>query len=730
MNGNREATAVGATRATASVVLILVGAVLLLAGTIALYARERVIDTDAFADNAVAALDDDGVRTLVGRELVVNVIDRGSTDLVAARPLLESVVQAVMQTQPFRRVFREAAIQTNRIFFVRGRENALFDLGDASEVVRFAARSVSPKVANEIPKDLQPDLLTLRRDEVAGRTLAIADDVRLLGVVLPLLALLAFVGAIVVSPDRRVGVLRAGVAIGSVGVLIALAFVILRARVLAGAIGEDELTDEDMRNAVGGVLDAFVGDLLGWGLLLALGGLVVAGAAAALDPSDLEAPSARLRRHLVERPSTTPGRVLRGAAAFALGVFVVLNPTLALQLAAIVGGAYLVFFGTGELLALLQRQGVSHAAAERTRRRAFATAGVAGAACVAALVAGILLVTSGDEDQPTARAAAARAGTCNGSFALCELRLNEAVFAGTHNSFSAADSRGWFISNQRKGIPDQLRDGIRLFLIDPHWGVSTGSGSVRTDFKSEGRSRNRVAKALPPETLRAAERLAGRVGIGDSGGEREVWLCHTVCELGATRMVDSLREIRTFLDDNRGEVVILFIEPYVPPREIEKTFQETGLDRYVVTLARDEPLPTLGRLVRTNRRVVVFTEKDADGTVPWYLDGFSFVQDTPLGAEKRDQLSCRRFRGTADSPMLMLNHWADVFPPRLSANPPFQRKRFILRRAHQCARARGLPVNLIAVDFYDQGDLIPAVETLNGERIRAVRRERAAAQGG
>ncbi len=50
--------------------------------------------------------------------------------------------------------------------------------------------------------------------------------------------------------------------------------------------------------------------------------------------------------------------------------------------------------------------------------------------------------------------------------------------------------------------------------------------------------------------------------------------------------------------------------------------------------------------------------------MPWYLDGFSFVQDTPLGATNVHELRCTRERGEASSPLLMLNHWADLFPPR------------------------------------------------------------------
>jgi hypothetical protein len=38
-----------------SVVLVVLGAVLLFAGVIALYAREEIIDREAFADRAVAA---------------------------------------------------------------------------------------------------------------------------------------------------------------------------------------------------------------------------------------------------------------------------------------------------------------------------------------------------------------------------------------------------------------------------------------------------------------------------------------------------------------------------------------------------------------------------------------------------------------------------------------------------------------------------------------------------
>jgi len=396
------------TRGVAAVVLIAFGAVLLFAGTLTFYAREQVIDRDAFADRALEALDDDGLRHLVGREIVVQAIERGSTDLVAARPLIESVVDTVIQTGPFRRVFRTAALEANRIFFVREKKNVLFDLGDTAEVLQFALRSVSPNLAKQLPQDIKPTLLTLRRREFAGATLGTADAVRPLGIVLPLLALLTFAAAIAVSPDRRVGVLRVGVATAVAGAVLAGALLILRWRVLAGVIGEDEVTDEEVRDAVRGLLDAYVGDLIVWALLLALLGLVVAAAAAALDPEDVEDPVRRMRERVFRRPRTTLGRAARGVAALGVGILVVLNPTLAVQLLAIAGGALLVFFGSTELLVLLQRPGQAKVEGQRVRTRALAGAGAAGVVVLGTAVALVLVVTSGGADPRAAERVAYR----------------------------------------------------------------------------------------------------------------------------------------------------------------------------------------------------------------------------------------------------------------------------------------------------------------------------------
>ena len=96
---------------------------------------------------------------------------------------------------------------------------------------------------------------------------------------------------------------------------------------------------------------------------------------------------------------------------------------------------------------------------------------------------------------------------CEGAAALCGRRLDEVVFAGTHNSFAASAEPGWHFANQRYPLARQLDDGIRALLLDVHFGVyDPATGRVRTDLSAEGSDRNKVAAQVPE---RACASLTG-----------------------------------------------------------------------------------------------------------------------------------------------------------------------------------------------------------------------------
>jgi hypothetical protein len=488
-----------------------------------------------------------------------------------------------------------------------------------------------------------------------------------------------------------------------------IALTVLRTLVVDG-LAVDVLTEEEVRAAGEEIWDGFFGDLWGWAVAVGAAGLVIAAASSSLfEMKDVGAEAQRVRAWLTQTPETIWGRLVRGATAVVLGVLVVVHPTLALRIVAVVAGALLLFFGTGEILNVVRQPEARSAAYRRaTLRRWLTVAG--GTAAAVVVIALVLVIAIGNGDEEAQRAIDPdEISSCNGSPKLCDRRLNEVTFPGTHNSMSAADTQGWLFTNQRHDIARQLEDGIRVLLVDPHYGVPSGD-KVRTDLEREGTSRNRVAAQIGSEGLAAAERLIGDLGATDLEGERVAYLCHSVCELGATPMADALADVRSFLEENRFEVVIIFIEPSIRADEVAAAFRAAGLDPYLAALARYEPLPTLRELIASNRRLIVFTERGG-GTPEWYHEGFSFTQDTEVGA---DPERCPPRNGNAASPLLMLNHWVDGFPPPVEANEDATTLDKLLQRARVCRKELGRVPNLFPVDYYERSAIIEAAERLNG----------------
>jgi hypothetical protein len=303
--------------------------------------------------------------------------------------------------------------------------------------------------------------------------------------------------------------------------------------------------------------------------------------------------------------------------------------------------------------------------------------------------------------------------TCNGSAALCGKRLDQVVFPGTHNSYAAADEPGWHFANQRFGIGRQLDDGIRALTLDVHYGVPTADGLVRTDFAAEGADANKVAEALPPRALRAAERIAGPLGAGAPRGRPRLYLCHTLCELGSEPLGQELEAIAGFLEAQPRTFLIAIVEDYVPAARVAAAFRAAGLARLAATLPRQGPMPTLGRLLGEGRRLAVFSEQRG-GEPAWYMPAFSFIQDTPLGANHPGQLSCARFRGDPDSPLFLINHWIPPFPPSPRLNAAIGTAAFLRHRVRRCTRERGFEGAIVAVDFYERTAVVRVASELNG----------------
>jgi hypothetical protein len=689
---------------------LVLATVLAILGVVAVYVRAELADPEAFADRGVAALQSGPVRSIVAEEVAVDLLERRSPNLVAARPLVLTAVEAVLETERFEQVLRRAAITAHGIL-LRGDDDAVIELRELRGVLLPALRIASPALAREIPDDLRPQIAEIRRSDAATLTVRTADSVS--GAAWPLLlAGLAGLAVLVgTAADRRRASASVGRAMALAALLAVLALTALEAEVVSHAGPVGVISQDEARAAARATWGALAGDLQGLLLVFgALGALLWASVGLAALRVDREAVVGRAAAVLAGGSLPTPVRVLRGLGLALVGGLVLLRVEPLFEIALVLVGAALVLLGLTQAVSTLRvaRDGRPRGERPDRRRRRLALGGVV---LLAAAVAGGLLA-SGVLSGTPAPLKDEELTACNGSARLCDRRLDQVVLPATHNSMSAADRPGWLFANQRRAIPRQLDDGIRLLMVDPHYGIVNREGRIRTDLTAEGTTRNRVAAELGTDAVGAAERLAGRLGLVPDDGERKVYLCHTLCELGAERLGSTLKELRGWLERHRAEVVVLLLESSVAPEDVVEGFEDADLEPYLATLPRGARLPTLREMITSGRRLVVLDEGDGGGA-PWFQPGFVFAQNTSISAFTKDDRACEPNRGTPESPLLIANHWVDRFPPPARAAARVNRREVLERRVDRCRTRLGRRPNAIAVDFYDRGDLLETVAGLN-----------------
>ncbi|HET6448017.1 MAG TPA: hypothetical protein VFG31_02820 [Conexibacter sp.] len=688
---------------------VVLAALALTVAALAFYAERVLFDSGRFADRVETALSEPAVARDVGGTLT-DAIVASRPDLIAVEPLLRSVAEQVVRSAPFRALVGRAAFEVHATVFDRGRDSAVLLVGNGALLVTQALAASDPAVARQIPPRLTTALASLEDGALSRAFVDLAQDadaVRGLGAIALVVAVALAVLAATLTPrtERARTVARLGWAVAVVGVLLILA--VEAGRALVGGLA----ATPERADALRAVWTAFFGDLDVWAFALAVSGLVVVAAATsrASEPTLVRRARA-LALRIVARPSGLPLRVVRALVLVALGVLIALQPLEAVRLATIAAGLFVAALGLEELMTLVERPtaaspGTGRAGdAPRIGLRPFAALtalAVSGAIAVSAI--GVSAATDDAPPEPG----------CNGAQSLCGRRLDAIAIPATHNSFSSPQD-GFLLANQERGIAAQLRGGIRGLLIDMHLGVRTPRG-VYTVLKEGGKSREKIEQAIGPAATQTALRLRRQIGYR-GGGDEQVYLCHGFCELGAIEAVKALAEIRDWLLVNPGAVLVISIEDQVAPASVADVFRRSGLLDFVWT-APIRPVPTLGELVDSDRRVVVFGEEDTRG-VSWYHDQFTYVRDTPYDLPSANALlsrqGCTIGRGTTASSFLLMNQFVAGDPPLPRPARIVNQQDAIVAHARACKAALGGLPGLIAVDFWEQGDVVGAARELNG----------------
>ena len=707
----------GRARLVTSAVCGALGVFLIFAALLFGYLTRSLFNERAFADRVASSLEDPRFAGYVAEQITDAAI-KARPDLIGIRPVLIGVARSIVGTPPFRAAVRRGARVAHHTLMSGSAKSIVLDVRDVSVMLESVAQT-QPGIAKKIPKGLSTALGSLGQlpgGERAAQLARAGRRMKLGSWGTLLLGIGLCVVSVRLSAERRRGIVRIGITLATLGVLLGIV-----ARFGGSGVGLFARHAEHSP-AIAGLVSAFLSGLMTWAAGLLFAGLVLAAAAASL----LERVPLRQWRDGVWNWAAGPQermivRLLRGVVGALIGAMFLFAPLFSLTIVAWLFGLALGFVGLREgfvaaLHMLPQADPATRRGAERRRPSGAAIAVASGIAV--ALLAGTawMIMRSDAGPLPTGPVT-----TYNGLAQLGDRRLDQVVIPTSHNSMAGADIPGWMFPNQNAGMRKQLEDGVRGFLIDVHYGMPVGK-KVKTDLTNEVNAVAKYEAALGKDGVEAALRIRERMA-GQEQGERDVYMCHGFCELGAEKFVPVLEDIRDFLVANPGEVLVLVIQDEsVTFPDIDRCFRESGLIDFVYRGPTTAPWPTMRELVESDQRVVVMAENQKE-TVEWYHPALQVLQETPYSFRDTTQFSNEPFRGGTAGSLALLNHWIETTPlPKPSNAAIVNRHDFLMARIRAFQKRRGRLPNLVAVDFYGTGDLVQVCRELNEEPLPAKQR--------
>ncbi|GAB2325291.1 phospholipase [Streptomyces variabilis] len=276
--------------------------------------------------------------------------------------------------------------------------------------------------------------------------------------------------------------------------------------------------------------------------------------------------------------------------------------------------------------------------------------------------------------------------------------LDQVTFLTAHNAYANGVDGGFappfvdLFPNQSRGIEQQLRDGVRGFMLDVH---QTPDGAI---------------------------------------------LCHNSCTLvrrPVALWVD-LQRITDFLRVHPDEFVTVFLEDYVDPGVLRAELDRVqGLSDVLYrpdrTGVRENGWPTMGELAADGHRLLIFTDhsKDADRSAGLTRDTFGVMYQRDWTVENHWSMgpgigssdwSCYSRWYDANTtipltrtepgfrPLFVMNHFRDA---AVASTATTDNAKLADRARRFCQPAARKKPTYLAVDRYDLGNPTAAVDALN-----------------
>jgi len=708
-----------------STVLMWMGAVTLFLTGIVGFLNAAVVNGSTFAGIVNDIRQDDEVKAEIGQAVATAALD-AKPDLIAVEPAIAAGAAAVVGSPILDPVFTPAIRSFHDALTQEGSDSAVLKIADLGATLTTALETFVPQAAGVIPAGLNIQLAEVGgQGGLAAQVIPIISAIATLAWLLPVITLALLAGAVWLAPRRREALVDLGwmlLVVGGFLGLVVLAMNIAGALIdgstLPGAVAGAALTEFSQPLAV-----RFIATVV-------VGGLIVAAAGAALPQVDVAAQVRAATGLVSHRPTSSGWAIARALGLIAVGLLIVLFPGVSAQVVAVLAGLAVLLFGITELDVVAER---SRAADEARRAAAAAEAAEAGAGAepsphraragwlipvaagaVGALVLAALIIPDHLPQDGGYNNVAVNTDACNGYVALCDRPFDEVVIPASHNSMSIADGT-WFLAEQPKDMVDSLDDGIRGLLVDTWYGRPTASGGAITSERSTAAAEAELEATYGDAVTASVRRTIDRLRREGPSGPEVPYFCHTVCEIGSEPMLPVMKRLRTWMDNHPRDVIVLFIQDVVTPADTAAVLEEAGLAELAYTHPANQDWPTLRQMIEANTRLLVLMENQGGGDqYPWLHQGFDLVQDTEYTFKSAADFTCTLKRGRPDSPLFSVNHWLASFTTLISSAEEVNAYDVLKPRIDECEIERGRIPSMIAVNWYDRGDLFRVVNELNG----------------
>ncbi len=482
-------------RVVVSAVCGALGILLIFTALLLGYLTRSIFNEQAFSVRVAASLEDPRFAEFVAEQLADAVI-AAKPDLIGLRPVLIGVGRGVVASPPFRAAVRRSARLAHRTLMSGAAKTIVLDVRDLSVLLE-SASGASPGIAKKIPAGVTAAIMKLSAlpgGERAARLIRLGNRMRAGTLLLLILGIGLCAVCVWLADGRRRVMVRIGLALGVLGVVLAII-----ARFGGDGVALFARHSPDSP-AVAGLGNAFLRGLMPWGIGLMFCGLVLAAAAASLLENTSLLGIAGAAWSKLTGPERMRVRLVRGVLGAALGIALMFAPMASLIVIAWMLGLVIVFAGLHEAfvaaLHLLPNVELpDHTTHKRgSRRNAFLAA--SGIAVVLLGVATWLILrsdaTPGETQQITA---------CNGLASLCDRPLDQVVFPTSHNS--VPDRRALRMAGAREGDDRPDPGSQRDREVRGGGGEGGGRGGA-ADPRAHGRRGARRARRLHvPRLLRA-----------------------------------------------------------------------------------------------------------------------------------------------------------------------------------------------------------------------------------